>query len=63
MKRLFLAFLVLFFIGGCATEYGELQDGREYYEYHIKFDREEGKFYIPLEQKTQKSGSLSQTQP
>jgi len=54
-KFAFLPLLLILLLGGCATEYGKLQDGREYYEYDIKFDKDKGKFYIPLERKTEES--------
>ena len=46
--HLFLSILILFLIAGCATRARRLDNGREYLEYDIVFDRDSGRFYVPL---------------
>jgi hypothetical protein len=40
--------LVLFLIPGCATRAGKLDNGREYLEYDVIFDRDSSSFHVPL---------------
>jgi hypothetical protein len=51
MTRLICAVLILLTLAGCATRYGELPDGRQYKEYDIKFNKDKGKFEVPLQSK------------
>jgi len=44
----FFPLLMLFLITGCATRSGKLNDTREYIEYDVLFDRDRGRFYVPL---------------
>ncbi|MBL7132320.1 MAG: hypothetical protein ISS45_13150 [Candidatus Omnitrophica bacterium] len=49
MRRLIYSMILIFAFCGCATRSGQFSNGREYVEYDIIFDKEEGNFHVPLE--------------
>ena len=51
MIRLIFPVLILLMCAGCATRFGELPDGRQYKEYEITFNKDKGKFEMPLQSK------------
>jgi len=49
MAKILFSVILILLLSGCATRQGKFSDGREYMEYDVNFDEDEGKFYIPLD--------------
>ncbi|MDD5655472.1 MAG: hypothetical protein PHR91_07545 [Candidatus Omnitrophica bacterium] len=56
MIKLIGLVLMALTLAGCASRYGKLPDGREYKEYDVDFNKDKGRFDVPLEAKSDTAG-------